>query len=272
LNFCNAIALGIVQGLTEFLPVSSSGHLVIVQSFIPAFRQPGVLFDVMLHFGTLIAVVFFLFGDISALVSAFFPRTMSHLSDEDRSRKKKTVYLIVIGTIVTGAIGLASKNLLYDLFHSARAAAAMLLVTGLLLYIADRVTGADRAEGDMTTGDALIIGIAQAVALIPGISRSGATISTGMLRHIEGETAARFSFLLSIPAIVGATILELRHLTDLTENDLFAYCAGTATAALIGFLTLKILFYIIKRRQLRYFAYYCWVAGAITLAAKTFSW
>lgn len=272
MNFCNAIALGIVQGLTEFLPVSSSGHLVIVQSFIPSFRQPGVLFDVMLHFGTLIAVVFFLFQDITALVSSFLPRTISCLSGEDRSRKRKTVYLIVIGTIVTGTIGLLSKDILYDLFHSARTAAFMLLVTGLFLYVADRVAGTNRTEGDMTAGDALIIGIAQAVALIPGISRSGATISMGLLRHIKGETAARFSFLLSIPAIVGATILELRHLTDLTENDFFVYCAGTATAAIIGFLTLKFLFYIIKRRQLRYFAYYCWAAGAITLAAKTFSW
>jgi undecaprenyl-diphosphatase len=272
LSIWEGIILGIIQGLTEFLPVSSSGHLVIAQGFLPGFQQQGVLFDVMLHIGTLLAVVFFLRQEIFDIVKALMPRpkaVAAHENHDDISVRRRIALYIIIGTIVTGTIGVLCKDAIHQLFESVEIAAAMLLVTGFLLFATERMTHAVRTEKDMTIVDALVIGLAQAVALIPGISRSGTTIAFGLFRNINGETAARFSFLLSIPAILGAMVLETGYMTAVSLHEIIVYGVGMITAAVVGFGALKLLFFIIKKRELRFFAYYCWCVGTITLIIKT---
>lgn len=272
MNLWQSILLGIVQGLTEFLPVSSSGHLVIAQGIVKGFHQQGVLFDVMLHVGTLAAVFFFLRNDVSDILKALIPKKWRPNPGKDNeniiSSRRKIALLIVIGTVLTGSIGIAFKDSIHRLFQSVEIAAGMLLVTGLLLFIADRVKNTVRTEDDMNITDAVIIGIVQGMALIPGISRSGSTIAFGMFRQINGETAARFSFLLSIPAIIGAMVLELGYVESVSHGEMIIYAAGMITAAVTGFVALKLLFFMIKKRELRIFAYYCWLLGIVTLIVK----
>jgi len=141
----------------------------------------------------------------------------------------------------------------------------MLLVTGVLLFLSDKVKNTEKFEKDMTITDSIIIGIVQGIAIVPGISRSGSTIAFGIFRKLDRETAARFSFLLSIPAVIGAVILELRNIVFIPSSDLIIYIAATIAALLTGFLSLKILFLIIKKRGLGIFAYYCWFVGVTTL-------
>lgn len=265
MSLWEGVILGIIQGLTEFLPVSSSGHLVIAQSFIKGFQQPGVFFDVMLHFGTLLAVVFFLRKDLYEITKAVMPKQSGDASYVLISVKRKMVLLIIVGTIFTGIIGLAFRDKIHLLFQSVNVAASMLLVTGLLLFLSDKIKNTDRLEKDMNITDSIIIGIVQGIAIIPGISRSGSTIAFGIFRKLDRETAARFSFLLSIPAIIGAVILESRHIVSIPSGDLIIYVAGTIAATLTGFLSLKLLFLIIKKGRLGIFAYYCWFAGIATL-------
>lgn len=274
MSLWESIVLGIIQGLTEFLPVSSSGHLVIVQSFLPGFEQEGVLFDVMVHCGTLLAVIFFLRVEVYSLAASLLPAAWRNSRNTDGNRaaspsvERRLVGLIIVATIITGIIGIFFKDHIHRLFESAEIAAAMLIVTGVLLFLADRVKDGERTAGDMTVIDALVIGLAQAAALVPGISRSGATIAFGIYRKIDGDTAARFSFLLSIPAVVGATLLELKYVTVVPSDQMVVYGVGMLAAVITGFLSLKLLFFIIRKRELRYFSYYCWVVAATTLLIK----
>ncbi|MBN2687472.1 MAG: undecaprenyl-diphosphate phosphatase [Deltaproteobacteria bacterium] len=274
MNLWESIVLGIIQGLTEFLPVSSSGHLVIAQSFLPGFQQEGVLFDVMVHCGTMLAVIFFLRTTIYSLAASLLPaawrsnRNIEGNPAASPSVERRMVGLIIVATTITGIIGILLKDHIHRLFESAETAAGMLIVTGILLYVADRIKGVGRTAGDMTITDALVIGLAQAVALMPGISRSGSTIAFGIYRKIDGDTAARFSFLLSIPAVLGATMLELEYVQFVSPDELFIYGVGMIAAAITGFLSLRLLFFIIRKRELKYFSYYCWVVAATTLLIR----
>ncbi len=272
MNLWEAILLGVIQGLTEFLPVSSSGHLVIVQSFIKGFQQPGVLFDVMLHFGTLLAVLVFFRKDILDILISLIPVGWLRNSKKDidamqvRSGRKMALYIIT-GTIFTGVIGLSCEDRIHHLFTSTTNVSFMLLVTGVLLFISDRFQGG-RVEKDMNIVDSIVIGIVQGISLIPGISRSGSTIAFGIFRGLDGQTAARFSFLLSIPAILGAVVLESRYIGMIPSGDIAIYLAGMVIAAVTGFLTLRLLLFIIKKHKLSIFAYYCWILGISTLIIK----
>jgi len=274
LSLWESIVLGIIQGLTEFLPVSSSGHLVIAQSFMPGFQQEGVLFDVMVHVGTLLAVLFFLRNDIYTLTMSLLPKTWSNNPGTAEkgfvsiSVGRRMIGLIIVGTIITGSIGILLQDHIHRFFESARLAAGMLIVTGVLLFLADRTKDVKRTERDMNITDAIIIGLAQTVALMPGISRSGSTIAFGIFRKIKGEAAARFSFLLSIPAILGATVLEMKYIESVSPGEMIVYAAGMTSAAITGFLALRLLFFIINKRELRFFSYYCWIVAVTTLLIK----
>ncbi len=273
MGFQEGILLGIVQGLTEFLPVSSSGHLVLVQSFIEGFQQPGVLFDVMLHFGTLLAIVFFLRRDIYDILRALLPRKWYQKRgyEYDESfihTRRKIALFIIVGTVCTGAVGFMFKDHIHGFFERVEVVALMLLVTGGLLFLSDRVKNTPRGEKDLNIYDGIIIGIVQAAALMPGLSRSGSTIAFGIFRKLDGETAARFSFLLSVPAVMGATVLELGYISEVSPGDMAIYVAGTIAAMITGFLTLKLLFFIIKKRRLSIFALYCWFLGITILIIK----
>ena len=273
MTLIEAIILGIVQGLTEPLPVSSSAHLVIVPALIPGFHQPSVAFDVLLHLGTLLAVVFFLRRDIGALLVSLMPGSTqnNHATGSgagETAANRRMVLWILIATFLTGAIGVLFKDRIERLFESVEITACMLFITGILLFGSDRVKTNLRRKDDMNLQDAIVLGLVQAVALIPGISRSGSTITFGIFRGLERETAARFSFLLSIPAIGGAAILKSADLMRLTTGDLPALGAGFLTAAVTGFLSLKFLFVIINKTGLAPFAWYCWFIGSATLIIR----
>jgi undecaprenyl-diphosphatase len=268
-----AIILGIVQGLTEPLPVSSSAHLVIVPALIPGFHQPDVAFDVLLHLGTLIAVVFFLRREIGELLVSLLPGKtqgdpVTGTNSAEKAANRRMVLWIMIATFLTGVIGILFKDRIEHLFESVEITACMLFITGILLCLSDQVKTNKRQKEEMNLTDGIVLGLVQAVALIPGISRSGSTITFGIFRGLERKTAARFSFLLSIPAIGGAVILKSADLLRLGEGDLPVLGAGFITAAVMGFLSLKLLFAIINKTGLAPFAYYCWFVGAATLIVR----
>jgi undecaprenyl-diphosphatase len=273
LTYPESILLGIVQGLTELIPVSSSGHLVIAQGLMPGFQQPGILFDVVLHLGTLLSVLVFFRRDIVDILLALIPKkcyNFNIINDELILQKKQIALLIIVATVLTGSIGILLKDRIYALFQSVEVTASMLLITGLLLLLSDRVKDANRQEKDMTFMDGIVLGLVQGAALIPGISRSGATIAFGIFRKLDRETATKFSFLLSIPAILGASLLESRYAFSISEHDMIVYACGFLTASVTGFLSLKLLFWVIKNMKLSIFAYYCWFVGITTLIVKKF--
>ncbi|MBM3324848.1 MAG: undecaprenyl-diphosphate phosphatase, partial [Calditrichaeota bacterium] len=207
MTFFEAIFLGIVQGLTEFLPISSSGHLVVLKDLL-GYREPELALVVMLHLGTLLAVITFFRRDLIGMVASIF------IPGLRRSEEWNLLKMVIIGTIPTVFIGAVFKDPLEELFASPPAVGFFWLMTGLLLFMADRWlwNGKDLARG--TLQDALAVGFFQGLAIIPGVSRSGATISMGIFRQFSGTNAARFSFILSVPAVLGATVLEARKITS----------------------------------------------------------
>lgn len=267
MTMIQTIILGIVQGLTELLPVSSSAHLVIVQSYMKGFHQPGVLFDAILHLGTLVSVIYFFRKDLVCMLSSILPGLLMQpiASEAQRKAYRRLFCLILISTFITGVIGLLFRERIEILFSSVKVAAAMLFFTGLLLFFSDWKKNADESEATMSFASAILIGIMQAIALIPGISRSGSTITCGIFLGLSREAAARYSFLISIPAILGAVLLQSPHFSTITTAELFPYLAGFLTAAVTGLLSLKLLYLFIRKANLRFFAYYCWLVGGAVL-------
>lgn len=262
------VLLGILQGLTEFLPVSSSGHLVIAQSLIPGFHQPGVLLDVSLHLGTLAAVLIYFRRDLINMASSLLlPHNPAYAS------ARRMLWLLIVGSIPTALIGLLFRQEFERLFSEVRVAGVMLVVTGTLLFVSDRIRGEGRKLEGMQVRDALTVGLAQGLAILPGLSRSGATIAAGVLAGVERELALRYSFLLSIPAIVGAFILEaVTHADRWIESvNVVGYSAGTVAAFLVGYWSIAVLLKILRSRRLLLFAYYCWAVGGGVLFMKAFS-
>lgn len=249
-----SVLLGLLQGLTEFLPVSSSGHLVLAQSLLPGFRQPGVLFDVLLHVGTLLAVLAYFRGDVGELLGSLLP-------GGDPARRRLAL-LLVAATVPTGLIGVLFKDPLEALFHAPRAAAAMLLVTGALLWVSEALARPRLGLEGLGYGRALAVGVVQGMAIVPGISRSGSTIAAGMLLGVRGEDAARFSFLLSVPAVLGAVVLQVPELAAVEPGAPGVYAAGVLAAFLSGLWAIRFLLAVIRRGRFRWFAVYCWCLGA----------
>lgn len=254
-----AIALGALQGATEFLPVSSSGHLAIVQYYLEGFSQPGILFDVLLHLGTMVAVLIYFRQDVTALLTSPWDKTAK--GEKDR----RLLLLLILGSIPTAIIGLAGKDLATSLFHNMTVVAICLLVTGVLLTISERLRSRSQGRTELSITDALVTGTLQGLAILPGISRSGATIAGLLIRGVDGETAARFSFLLALPAVFGAALLSLKDLQSVPTNELPFYAAGTLCALIVGLFSIHFLMAIIRRRRLFLFALYCWVVGAVIL-------
>jgi len=238
------IILGIVQGITEFLPVSSSGHLVIMQKLIGATEQ-AVAVSIVLHLGTSLALIIFFFNDILNLL-----RNMRLLS-----------YIIIV-TLVTGIIGISGKGFFEKLFNSPRLVAVALIFTGTILILTKKFIEAKRSV--LNIKDAFILGLTQGLAIIPGVSRSGITISTLLFRGIDRQTSFRFAFLASIPAVFGAAILEAKDIS-LAFMDFKPLIIGFIFSLLAGILSLKILKIILKHAKLYYFGYYCIIIAVITL-------
>ncbi len=268
MNALQSILLGIIQGLTEFLPVSSSGHLVIFQNLL-GFQEPELLLDTALHLGTLLAVCIYFRSDLQKMITESWAFLFTRKSPASAAHKDRNhvalAWWVIIGTIPTGLIGVLFRHPLEKLFGSISLVAVMLLVTGAVVGLTKFIPetrGKNRPLGYLIS---LAIGVAQGLAIIPGISRSGATIACGLSLGLERETAGRFSFLLSIPAILGAVLLQLKDGT-LSGVGLIPLLCGFIASALVGLLALKVLMGMVRKGHLFYFAPYCWAVGLLVLA------
>ncbi len=259
MSLINAIVLGIVQGLTEFLPVSSSGHLVIAEHLLPGWHQPGIVFEILLHLATLLAVIIFFRNDLAALIKSLYT------SGEQAAKHRRVILMLLIATIPTGIIGLTGKKFFVTLFDRLDVVGGMLLITALILWLAERQAPEKLTKKSTTILDAITIGITQGLAILPGISRSGSTIGAAMLLGVEPRTAARFSFLLSIPAICGAALLNLKEISTIPSDQVIACLCGALAALFSGLMALKLLLMIIEERRLKIFALYCLIVGSATL-------
>ena len=259
----SATLLGFVQGLTEFLPVSSSGHLVLMQLFIPGFHQPGVLFDVFLHGATLIAVVVYFHRDLVAIglssLSGTGHKVRSGWSPVD---SRRLIALLVVGTVPAGIVGIFFRESISSIFHTGSLVGPALVVTGGILYLEKRFASGEATITRLGVWDVLIIGLAQALALVPGISRSGITIIAGMNRGLRGEEAVKFSFFLSLPAVLGAVFLEgIEGIPVLSKDEIGFYGTGCVVSLVSGLFAIWILMKVVQQRRLKGFAWYCWGAG-----------
>jgi undecaprenyl-diphosphatase len=270
MELLHSVILGIVQGLTEFLPISSSGHLVLSQNVL-GFSEPEVLFDICLHVGTLVAVCVVFFHQIRLILMELVRMPQQVISGKSvqslvaTNPEIRTAYLILIGSIPTALIGLYFQQIVEQIFGPVWITGSMLLVTGTLLWFTRRCALSGRDIIQFRVTDALIIGIIQGLAILPGISRSGSTISVALFIGIHREIAGRFSFLLSIPAIIGALALGLDSSTMQTSMSMPAILLGTAAAAASGYAALKILLHVVHQGKLYWFSPYCWLLGAIAV-------
>ena len=271
MNAIQAIVLGTIQGLTEFLPVSSSGHLVLLQNLF-GLKEPELLFDICLHVGTLSAVIIVFYREILDILTALLQiparlKTAGGLTPLCRADPSiRMALLIVVGSIPTAVIGLLFKVITDQLFGSITVVGFMLLIIGTVLWLTRQIRGDGRPVRQTTLKDALIIGIVQGLAILPGISRSGSTISTALFLGVDRKVAGRYSFLLSIPAIVGALVLGLDTPELQTTIPMGTIIAGSVVSGLVGWLALVILLRVVDRGQLHRFAPYCWAVGLFTLA------
>ncbi len=258
-----AILLGVLQGLTEFLPVSSSGHLVIVPHLL-GWPDPGLALDTMLHLGTLLAIVVFFWGDIWRLVrAALVSLQRRSLADPD----SRVAWSLVVATIPGALLGFFFEDFFERLFGMPRAAAAFLLVTALVLVVSEVVGKRFRPIAALSWIDALAIGLAQSLAIAPGISRSGSTIAAGMLLGFHREEAARFSFLLAIPITLGSGAFQLLKLIGGTSAPAApaVVLSGMVAAAVAGYLAIAALLALLRRQNLLVFAVYCAALGLAVL-------
>lgn len=265
-----AAILGAVQGLTEFLPVSSSGHLVILQG-LAGLKMPGVTFEIAVHLGTLLAVLIALWGDVRTLLGGLWRPSPGRRKGGGQGGERQLLAALLVALVPTGVIGLAGKDFFESLFDSPRAAALALLLTGLILLATPALsrgrTGLFRVKGRQ----ALAVGGAQGLAIVPGLSRSGLTIAAGLACGLEPDAAARFSFLLSIPAILGAAgvdaldVLKGGPLSAATALPPGPLLVGALTATLVGAVSVRWMLDLVRRGRLRPFAYYCWAVGLLTL-------
>lgn len=264
MNFAAAVLLGIVQGLTEFLPVSSSAHLILARAFfgweVPA--DFGLAFDVALHVGTLAAIVAFFYKEIAAMVVAV-PKMFSSTPDASARLAQR----IVVGTVPAVVVGLLFNDFIEASLRTPAVAAVALAIGAVVMFVAERVGPARRTEESVTWLEAVLIGCAQACALVPGVSRSGATISLGLFLGFRRDAAARFTFLLAIPATLAAAAkesLELRHM-GLTVANAELMLVGVIVSAIVGYLTIKYFLRFLAGHRLDVFAYYRWALAAATL-------
>ena len=261
MNLIESTVLGLIQGLTEFLPISSSGHLVIFERLFHI-EANDLVFEVFVHFGTLMAVLFYFREKLLAVAGSiirWFSRARK--SESDKANIKLFWYLI-LGTVPAAFIGLLFKDYIELAFASPQWASGMLLVTAVILL---STRWAMREDRNLNEGRTIIIGFAQALAMMPGISRSGSTISAGMFLRMKKSEAAEFSFLLSIPAIIGATVLQIpQFIRDITNADLVInYLIGAIVAAVVGYISITYLMRIIKKGKFFYFGLYCAVVGLL---------
>lgn len=271
MSYLTAVLLGLVQGVAEFLPISSSGHLAIAEQLLNLQGASNVpeFFDVLLHLGTLVAVFIAYWDDIRDMIVEFFVGIgdlAHHSTPNPVPPARRLILLIIVGTLPLFVM-VPFRHFFSSLGDNMYFIGGALIFTGILLFVSDRVHHGRKTEKTATMLDALLVGIGQAVALCPGISRSGMTITTGCFAGFERKFAVRFAFLLSIPAVIGANILSLKDAIDagIDWASVPAYLVGVAVAAVSGYACIRLLRYIADKGRFGAFAYYCWAVGALTL-------
>jgi len=264
------ILLGLIQGLTEFFPVSSSGHLVIAKYFLKL-NLPGAAFETFVHFGTVVAVIALFRKEIKELVISFFSSIYKLFQGENifnifkNSSSSKLAWFLVISTIPAVIIGYAFSSYFEILFSKPIIDSFMLSITGALLWFGNKnYTGGNKNISEITYKDAVFIGLAQAVAIIPGISRSGLTVIAGMSRNLDREFAAKYSFILSVPIILGASMFQMRELSSL-NIDLSILILSGLVAAISSYWAMKIFMGLLKNRKIYFFSYYLWIISGLTI-------
>ena len=294
MQFLSCLFLGIVQGLTEFFPVSSSAHLALFQNLFRMDVGSSILFDVLLHVGTLFVIIWFYRRQIGKMILAFFGmigdlfangkirranKKAAEAGEDPRPLRcvtgtnyRRFVVLIIISTIPTGIIGFLGRKLVDDASRTLLVPGICLLVTGCILLLSRKAVNNTRIPQDIGWKEALIIGIAQGFATMPGLSRSGLTITICLLFGFDCGFAVMYSFILSVPAVLGATILELKDVSGevLSGGSIAAYIAGMAAAAVVGFFCIRKVIEIVKKKKYYCFAYYCFAVGAVALIGSFF--
>ena len=271
MSYLTAVLLGLVQGVAEFLPISSSGHLAIAEQLLNLQGASNVpeFFDVLLHLGTLVAVFIAYWDDIRDMIVELFAGIgdlAHHSTPNPVPPARRLILLIIVGTLPLFAM-VPFRRFFSSLGDNMYFIGGALIFTGILLFVSDRVHHGRKTEKTATLLDALLVGIGQAIALCPGISRSGMTITTGCFAGFERKFAVRFAFLLSIPAVIGANILSLKDAIDagIDWASVPAYLVGVAVAAVSGYACIRLLRYIAEKGRFGAFAYYCWAVGVLTL-------
>ncbi len=285
MSVLQSIFLGIVQGLTEFLPVSSSGHLAILQNIFHIDTGDSILFDVLLHIGTLLVVfvvywkdiwklileAIYMLGDIFSNLGIFLKNQKTTIAAPYkrvvRTNYRKFVVLLIVSTIPTGIIGYLGEKLIKNASATLLIPGICLLITGVLLLISDRAENCYKIPKDITYREGAIVGVAQGFATLPGLSRSGTTITACLLCGFDRKFAVKYSFILSIPAILGAAVLEISEIGQetITGGVIGTYIAGMIAAALVGYVCIKTMLIVVKNKKFKYFAYYCFTVGVISV-------
>lgn len=276
MNYITSVLMGILQGVAEFLPISSSGHLALFQHFFGAenYEETQMFFTVLLHLGTLLSVFVYYWRDVLDLIREFLlgiKDIFSH-TQEQRSAPppaRKLVLLIIVATLPLFLI-LPVKDAVEAAMNNATFVSVALLATGFILFYSDRMAKGRKTAKNATLLDAVLVGFAQALGTLPGISRSGTTISAGLLRGFDRTFAVRFSFLMSMPAVLGANILTLKDVieTGAIQLELLpVYLVGMVTAAVVGWLAIRLVNLLASKGKFGAFAWYCWIVGAASLAA-----
>lgn len=267
MDIFQGIIIGIVQGLTEFLPVSSSAHLVFIQNLLGV--ESSLAFDTFLHLGTLIAVLWFFRYDIYKMLKSWWLSIGDILQGRFKEGfyddpYKRLAWYVILATVPVGIVGVLFEDSVDALFAGALYVPAFFLfVTGTILYLSQRMPSGDVNYNNITKKEALFMGLGQACAILPGLSRSGTTIAAGLTIGLDKEFAAKFSFILSIPAIFGAFILQLKDVGSALDVNFLPVFLGFLAAIVAGYLAIKWMLDLIQNKSLDIFAYYCWVVGII---------
>lgn len=290
MSILQSIWLGIVQGITEFLPVSSSGHLSILQNIFHVETDGGMLFDIMLHVGTLLAVFVVYHRDIWKMIvealkmaadicfnlKTWFQNRIHKTALRYRrivhNNYRKFVVLVLVSTVPTGIIGVLGKDLISNASETLLIPGLCLLITGVLLLMADTVREGNKLPRQITYLDGILIGAAQGLATLPGLSRSGTTIAVCLLCGIDRRFAVKYSFILSIPAILGAAVLEIKDVIakPVEMNTIGIYAVGMVFAAVVGYICIKTMLVVVRKKKFKYFSWYCFAVGALAIGGHFF--
>lgn len=267
MDILQGIIIGIVQGLTEFLPVSSSAHLVFIQNILGV--ESTLAFDTFLHLGSLLAVLWFFRADIIKMILSWISSIQDILQHRFRQGLiddpyKRLSWYVILATIPVAIVGVLFDDAVESLFAGALYVPAFFLfVTGTILYLSQRMTSGNIDLKNISAKESLFMGLGQACAVLPGLSRSGTTIAAGLVMGLNKEFAAKFSFILSIPAILGAFVLQIKDIGGAMDANFLPVILGFIAAFVAGYAAIKWMLELIQKRSLDIFAYYCWVVGIV---------